>query len=254
MKRRTRDWDKNRGPRKGARFAYQNRPRQGIPATLRPSSEIKYFDTELENKTLIECGTGFASSHSLDPTTGGTRGTLFYPKLGNDINNRIGKKVRILSIRMNGVLRYTQTTGLSSIAGDSNCRIVLVVNKQTNGITAAPGEVIQSGPTTTVGGMNQFQNLNYLGKYRVLKDKRFVVSDPQYIGTTGAGTVDNSGTIRNFKLSHKFRKPFIVHFNSGTAETVADVVQNSLHLFGGVHFTDIEMTISYKCRVSYMDM
>ena len=177
---------------------------------------MKYFDMTLSNQTLVDIsGANWSSTMTLDPSG---RGTLFFPALGNDIDQRIGKKVRIHKVTVRGHIRSTQST-LSSPQDANHIRILLVVNKQTNGITLSPVEVLSSG-SATQGNINAFANFNFFGKYRILKDKHIFLQNPQLVGAIGGSNVEAVGLIRPFKFVHKFKKPFIVHFNAGDRKSV----------------------------------
>lgn len=235
-------------PNKRPAYSYQNRPRQ--VATYKASSERKYFDTGLNSVLVPNTQTGWLAGNVLDPAT-----TLCCPSLGNDINNRIGKKIQILRVHIKGYIEVVPLTAQSDFSQYPPIRLALVANLQTNGVTVSPTEVFNSAALTGNGAIMSFQNVNFLGKYRVLKDRTFRTSDPGLaVGTVSAGTIETSGTTIPFKMIHKFRKPFHITFNAGTTSTVSDIVSNSLHLIGASVDTLPTIRLSYRCRVTYVDL
>lgn len=255
-RRRTSSQQYGRNIRMRPRYAYQNRPRQGIPATLMPSSEMKYFDSSENSRDVNQVTSqAWGTAHRLDPIDPNgpvSRQCLFWPQLGNDINSRIGKKISVLKITVRGSLQIIANTATGNLDNNPMARLLLVLNQQTNGIAMEPGELLLTGSSVGSSNLFAFQNVNFLGKHRILKDKyyRLPTVDYQLVGAN----VQNSGTIVNFKLSHRFRKPLVVTFNSGQNQTVADIVSNSVHLIGACNNGDLVMQASYKCRTYYKDM
>ena len=209
-------------------------------------TERKYFDTE-RTSTALNATTSNWANGEYDPAT---LNNLFSPSLGDDFNNRTGRKCQVLSIRIRGSIGIPQQA--NQTAGDpaTRIRLVLVQDKQTNGAQLNAEDVINSGAASNARDM--FQNPAFFGRFRILKDKNIVLQNPNfsYDGTN----IEQAGLAKDFKISMNFKKPIDVHFNTTNGGTVADIVDNSFHVIAACDDVTLAPAILYKCRVTYMDV
>lgn len=233
-KRKERAWDKPRDTR-----------RQRVDETLlTQSSETKYFDADKSSSTLATVSADWPLGARQDPSP---FNCLCAPQLGNDINNRIGKKITVMKVTVRGqVFVDALTAAQQSIP--QVFRIILLVNKNCNGAQPTPSEVISSANANNM--IYGYSNLSFFGKYRILKDKTFTLTPQNSVGDTT--TNETAPVVQRFKLTHKFAKPLVVTFNTNTG-AVADIVQNSLHIIAGYNTSSPAANISYKSRVVYKD-
>lgn len=227
----------------------RSRPITVVPRSFgnpRAITERKYFDAEVNGTSLAALTASFASAE-LDPAT---LNTLFAPTQGNDYLNREGRKVQILSIKVRGEIRCPAQTDQTATDAASNIRLLLVHDKQTNAAQLNSEDVITSGAGNVA--IQMFQNPAFFGRFRVLKDKMITIQNPtvSYDGTN----LEQSGLTRNFKMTVKFKKPVIVHFNATNGGTVADIVDNSFHIIGGTTSTGLAPAIYYKVRTVFVDV
>lgn len=208
-------------------------------------TERKYFDSN-GSANLLGITTSWAGAE-LDPAT---LATLVVPVLGSDYNNRVGRKIQILSIKIRGTITVPPQTSQTSGDSATKCRLVLVLDKQTNASQLNAEDVFNSGGASDA--VNMFQNPSFFGRFRILKDKTFKLEDPNlvYDGTQ----LLQQGLLYNFKMIHKFVKPMYIHFNSTNGGTVADIIDNSFHLIGGVQGSVLVPNILYKVRTTYLDV
>lgn len=238
--------------RRRATKPYFYKRRMFLPRTAGAAgvTERKYYDSYLAPTALSSANTWAGSE--IDPAA---TLCLFAPQEGADINNRIGRKVNIVSIKIRGFIQCASQTAQSSCDYGTSCRVILYVDNQTNA-AQAQGEDLMADPGAAdpfLCGMT-FQNTNNFGRFKSLRDKTYVLQNPA-VGrsTDGANVVIQNGLVKNFKLSYRFRKPFSVKFNSTNGGTVADIVDNSLHLIARVSNTGMAPSICYQCRVVYTD-
>lgn len=204
-------------------------------------TERKYYDTNLASTAFAAAGATFAGME-LDPATANT---LFSPVQGDDYNNRQGRKVHVLAIKIRGMITYPVSDNQVAALVTPHLRILLVQDKQTNAAQLNSEDVIQTN-------MMGFQNPAFFGRFRVIKDKIVNFTDPMrsYDGTN----IQQSGDQRFFKMKVKFAKPIIVHYNSTNGGTVADVIDNSFHLIGGSSDTGLAPSIAYRVRTTFVDL
>lgn len=218
--------------------------------TPRAITERKYFDTQLAGTALADGGGTSWAGGELDPAAGAN--TLFVPTTGDDFNNRTGRKVQVIALKLRGRVSCAAQTAQATADNSSACRLILVMDKQTNGAQLNAEDVINSGGATQ--SLLMYQNPAFFGRFRVLKDKMYTLQNPSMAPNTAAGgTIQQSGLNLNFKMNIKFKKPVVVHFNSTNGGTVADIVDNSFHLIGLTNNTALVPTVEYKCRTVFLD-
>jgi len=231
------------------RFAKAPR-RQFVPRTMGAlaNSESKYFDLFL-SATAISEATSWTGSE-LDPAG---YDTLCDPSEGADIDNRIGRKIAIYKIAIRGVIDTTALPDVADIVSAPAVRLILYMDKQTNGAQSLGTDVMAApGAANLPLKFSTFQNLNNLGRFRVLRD---VVFQPRTVtaGTDGANTTSQNMQAIPFKMNVNFRTPVIMKFNSTNAGTIGDIVDNSFHLIGTKSNAAFASTISYQVRSYYKD-
>lgn len=230
--------------KKARRAGYTTVPRtRGVYA----KGEMKYFDTE-KDQTAIAASTNWTGTE-YDPAT---FNCLFVPVQGAAINQRIGRAVKVLKLKMRGFIVCSPQ--VNAIAGDAATivRLILYQDCQTNS-TQAQGEDVMQSPTTANAPLasNTFQNINNFGRFRVLKDKVFSFMNPNmgYDGTN----LEQAGLIKPFKFNVVFNPPIEVRFNATNGGSVADIIDNSFHVIANISSADLTPYISYQCRVCFKE-
>lgn len=213
-------------------------------------TERKYFDTQLANTTLNASATDWTATE-VDPTT---LNCLFVPVLGDDFNNRTGRNVRLMKIKVRGEIRYAVQTNQATLDITPKVRLILYVDRQTNGVQAQGEDLIQSG-SATAPSIDMFQNVNNFGRFRVLRDRTFTLTQPNVVAATAAGnTIIQGGCVKNFEFNYTWKKGLVVHFNNTNGGTVADIVDNSIHLVCNASDNAIAPQINYKVRSTFLDL
>jgi len=199
------------------------------------NTEMKYFDS-FKNSTNLTATVDWSTSR-MDP---GTLDTLFVPIQGDDIINRTGRKVKILHIKIRGQVRMIAgaTTGAEKI------RIVLACDKQTNAAAALGSSIfgVLSGAPAAENGVNIFMNAANFGRFTILKDKTFISQPPE-----------TAGNYRMFNFKFTWKGEMMTHFNTTNGGTIADIVDNSLHLYANCNDVTSQPQIAYFCRVGFVD-
>lgn len=200
---------------------------QRPPGNPRALTERKYFDSTVDNVAMTDISLSWASAR-LDPTT---LSTLFAPTQGDSYNNRDGRKVLLAGIRINWQCDIATQTNQSAADAGSKVRLLLVQDLQTNGVQLNSEDVITSG--SAKAGVCMHQNPAYFGRFKVWKDKVFVMENPAMTNNASATTIQQNGLTRFGKWKLNFKKPIPINYNTGNAGTVADIVDNSFHIIGG---------------------
>jgi len=212
----------------------------GTPLAI---TERKYFDSD-GTGALAQLTTNF-NGGELDPAAN----SLFTPTTGDDYNNRTGRKVQVVSIKITGRIDCAAQADQVALDSAAMCRVLLVQDKQTNAAQLNSEDVITSGAAS--GATLMFQNPAFFGRFVVLKDKRWIFQGPTvtYDGTN----IEQGGLQKYFKWNLKFKKPITIHFNGTNGGTIADIVDNSFHVIGGCSNNSLAPTLTYKCRTTFLD-
>lgn len=225
-------------------------PRAGYSSVARTrgasvQGEMKYFDTEVAGGAIpsIAAWTGT----EFDPTT---FNTLCVPTVGAAINQRIGKAIKVMKIKINGIITVAAQSDAAAADGGSKVRLILYQDKQTNA-AQAQGEQVMTPSTAAANAPNVFQNIDNFGRFVVLKDKTIIMENPNltYDGTN----VEQNGILKPFKFTVKFKTPVQVRFNATNGGSVADIVDNSFHVIANCSSTGLLPNINYVCRVCYKE-
>lgn len=226
----------------GTQLMIVEKPRQQLMAK---ASSHRYNTTNLQNQALVAAGiaTSWAGCE-LDPSIN----TLLAPQIGDDIGSRESRRIQVLNVRFRGQIvmndQAARTTGLDPTI----IRILLVGDLRTNGVQLNAEDVMSDN------GVFAFTDLSQFGKFQIYKDKTYIAQDPNL----GVGIVANqaisNGRVIPFKLSHTFKKPFIMNFNAANAGNVTDVIDNSLHLIGCASNIDLAPTLTYNVRSTFVNI
>lgn len=252
-------------PRKYTRFvAPRQMGRIGYASVARTrgaavTGEMKQFDCE-QSVAIAATTTTWVPGTLVDPSTTINLGSaavanplcLFAPTVGSALNQRIGRQVKMMKVKVNGFLQVPVQATQAAADAATKVRIILVMDKQSNAgqMTSAQLQRDAGSAGTTVCS---FQNPDNFGRFKVLKDKTLFLSNMNLAGSPTAGDVVQAGFNLPFKFSYRFKKPVDVHFNATNGGTVADIVDNSLHMICGANAISYAPSITYYSRVSYKE-
>lgn len=246
-----------------AMVAAKARQRRGYGSVARTrgaavQGETKYFDTELQPTAISAVTTTWVAGTLVDPTTTinlgdaaiATPGCLFAPKVSAALNGRIGRKVLIKKVKLTGVINVPTHSAQATGDAGTKIRAMLVLDQQTNASAMTSAQLLNdAGNALTT--ISSFQNPNNFGRFKVLKDKTFFLGDLAMTGAAAA--IEQSGTVIPFKMSYVFKRGLRVDFNATNGGTVADIIDNSLHVVCGANNVQLIPSLSYYSRVSYVD-
>jgi len=215
-------------------------------------TERKYFDSERTGATVDAITSSWGAGTIVDTIGAAALAQLciFAPIQGDDIFNRTGRRVDVLSIRIKGTFIVPQQTNATTADGPPIIRYLLVQDNQTNGAQMTPASCIASGLAASQA-WNMSQSTASFGRFKVLKDKYITLQNPA-ISWDGTD-IEQNGLARQFKINYKFNKPVRINYNASNGGTVADVVNTSFHFLCGASNIQLAPTLSYMCRTVFMD-
>lgn len=169
------------------------------------------------------------SGAEADPT-----GSCLNPVVqGDGESNRDGRKYVITSVYVKGVLSVTGGTSLD----DPTVMLTLVQDKQTNGAQLNSEDVLTS-PGIAINAM---RNLQYIGRFNVLKSMRIDMKPRSAWNGTAFSTSQTP-----FEMYVKCKIPV---FCNGTTGDVSTITDNSIHLIATS--TSTAVTLSYNSRIRF---
>lgn len=238
-------------------------PRPGYGSVARTRSaavtgEMKYFDVELTTTAVALLTTTWVAGTILDPVTTINLGDaavatplcLFAPKVSAALNGRIGRKVKVLKIKIKGMVSIAAQSAGATGDPATKVRILVVQDMQTNAAQMTSALLMNdAGAANTT--IHSFQNPNNFGRFRVLKDKNIIFGNASMTGAAAA--IEQSGMKQSFSFSRKFKQPILVNFNATNGGTVADIIDNSFHVIAGTDSQGLAPSLAYYCRVCYKE-
>jgi len=229
-------------------------------AARQPVGEMKYFDCSLEDSALAAVTTTWVAGTAKDPANTINLGSaavatplcLFAPTVGAALNQRIGRQVSMMKCRVAGTVSIINQAAQAATDTSSKIRIILVLDKQTNAAQMT-GAQLQNDSGTNASTISSFQNPNNFGRFKVLKEKVLTLGDLNMTGSPTAADVIQAGVKRAFKMNYKFKTPVVVHFNATNGGTVADIIDNSLHVIAAADNITYAPLLSYYTRVAFKE-
>lgn len=236
---------------------YRTMPARSVTQAAPGLGEMKYFDVERTSVALTAITTTWASTN-LDPSTTINLGDaavatplcLIAPIVSASLNGRIGRKIRIFKVKLRGMVSCAAQSTAATADSATHCRVLLVLDKQTN-VAQMVGTDLLMGGGAASSTIHSYMNVNNFGRFQILKDKQLIFGNASM---TGAATViEQSGLMQKLKMGWKFNDGLKVNFNGTNGGTVADIIDNSLHVIGACTSAGLAPSISYYCRVCYKE-
>ena len=111
--------------------------------------------------------------------------TLCVPVVGAAYNQRIGKEINIVKMKIRGGFILPPQEEDSNSVPAMVIRYGVFQDMQTNG-TQAGGQLVMTPTTTAVQAPFTFQNIDNFGRFKVLKDKIAIIQDPNIGGAANS--------------------------------------------------------------------
>lgn len=154
---------------------------------------------------------------------------------GDGSSNRDGRQITIQSIQMK--IRGEQDPSAAAANGTTVVRFMIFIDNQANALAPAVGDVLD---TTSAGVADALRNLNNRKRFKILMDRRYVVS------LLGDGGFADDFYMKRDGLCK-------TTFNAGTAGTVADITTGSVYLLYGSDTAVAPPPIVYNVRLRFTE-
>jgi len=238
-------------PAKRPRYTNRGVPRttggtlmRGVPG------EMKYFDCALAQSALVSSASWTATVRDPVLTPVVNMNCLFAPTVGTGVNQRIGKACKMLKMKIKGTIIVPAQSNQTATDEGCKVRILLVEDMQTNG-SQCDGADLLGTQGTVQEAINTFQTVNNFGRFRVWKDKSYILENPN--GSWDGTNIEIWGLKKQFKFNLNWRNGYNIRFGSGGAGTVGDIVDKSFHIIAMTDNLNLSPAITYCCRVCFKD-
>lgn len=199
--------------------AYKANPSRAL--TMGAPPEKKYLDT---TATAVNA-----------PTTGVIQAVFTVIPQGTTEITRVGGKITVTNFNVRGNFSLT-TTALSGTPNNDVVRMILFIDKQTNGAAPAVTDILKSA------NGQAYMNLDNVDRFQILKDKMIKV------GFTASGSTNLVGDLVPWKINKKMNLP--IHYSSTTG-AITEVKSNNIYML----FTSWQgvVNFNYYARVKFTD-
>ncbi len=209
--------------------------------------ELKFHDTK-SNVNLVKSST--ATGLEVDPAT-----TLCLNAMvqGTGPTERIGRRIWMKSIQIEGHVAFPGQTLQTAPNIDHVCTIWIVLDTQTNKAQAQSEQVFTNVAALTTMTPYLYRNMENTDRFRILKKKTIRMRTD----VTSEGAIADppkyahSGQRVPFKMFIYLKKLTTLFDPASTLGTISQVMDNSLHVMAGVSDTGGVPIIDYQARLRF---
>jgi len=205
--------------------------------------ETKFYDTTLSAATIAAATD--ATGGEYDPSATSMIST---PAQGDSEQQRDGKKILIKNVQIKGIVVRPQTEDAVAPPGGDNVFIALIQDLQSNGAQMNSEDCFKNLAGTAAGATVPLRNLLYSERFRVLKSEMLNMDVPS-VSAEGDNLHSAVGVTKCFEWFVPFPEGLPVNFNAGTTASIANVVDNSLHV---IAYSNLGVcTLTYNARIRF---
>lgn len=205
--------------------------------------ETKFYDTKLIASAL-NTNTAGADGEKDESATVGPSTIL----QGDGEQERDGLKATLISMHVQGVILTAIQINKTVLQPATGIFIALVWDKQTNGALLNSEDVYINPGGSANTGTSLVRNLQQSHRFQVLATRKMTIQHP--MATYDGTNMEIGGSLKPFNIFVKFKTPIIARY-SNTTSTIANSVDNSLHVLAWCTDDSLAPTISYTCRVRF---
>lgn len=205
--------------------------------------ETKFYDTALAATAILNPTD--AAGGELDPSATSMIST---PAVGDGEQNRDGKRIILKNVQIKGLINRVGTEDAVDPPNSDKVFLALVLDTQSNGAQLNSEDVFKNLSASIFGATTPLRNLLFAQRFRVLKQELFDM-DAYNVGVEATNLHSMAGNSKCFEWFLPL-KDLPVNFNAGTTASIANVVDNSLHIIG--YSTGAgNCTLTYNARIRF---
>lgn len=227
----------------GARYG-RNRRRQYPARVATLGIEKKFYDTALAATALV--APLDAAGGEFDPSATSMIST---PAVGDAEQSRDGKKIIIKSAQVKGTVHLPPGEDVANPTVACQVFVALVLDTQTNGAQLNSEDVFKNLANEAGSAAGPMRNLLFGPRFKILKSEILDLNS-QTLAVEATDLFAHAGLRKNFEWYCPMELP--VNFNAGTTASVANVIDNSLHVIAYATNVSNAPTISYNARIRFV--
>jgi len=205
--------------------------------------ETKFYDTMLANASVAAATD--ASGGEYDPSATSMIST---PTQGDGEQQRDGKRINILNVQVKGSVTRTFQEDIVNPPSADRVFVALVLDTQSNAAQMNSEDCFKNLSNTVTGNASPLRNLLQSSRFRVLKSEVLDLTYPT-LGVEGDNLHSVGAVQQCFDWFIPFPAGLPVNFNSGTTASIANVVDNSLHVIA--YSQTAQPTLTYNARIRF---
>lgn len=218
------------------------------PAILRSHAvEIKWVDVTNGGTPPVDLTMSQTTANSL------MNGLL----LGTGPNQRLGRKIRLKSLRLRGIIRKAQGTA-PGLDGDFG-RVFVVYDRQANAVGPAYADLMQSTDLASNQSSTVWDHFNMSNsdRFKILRSYEYNAYPSTAASITGQ-PAQEPVEAQQTRIIDDFipLTDLVTQYNSGNTGGVADITTGSLYVFaqGNELVANATMKFSFTARLRFEDL
>lgn len=205
--------------------------------------EKKFYDTALAVTAILNPTD--ATGGELDPSATSMIST---PAVGDGEQNRDGKRIVIDSVHVRGTINRPPVENSIDPPVADKVFLALVLDTQSNGAQMNSEDCFKNLSGSVYGAIEPMRNLLFGSRFRVLRSDVFDL-DPRTCSAEGDNLHSVGGVTQCFDWFVPLNA-LPVNFNAGTTSSIANVVDDSLHMIG-YSIGGGNCTLTYNARIRF---
>lgn len=201
--------------------------------------ELKFLDTDVSAQAVATTVPGSES----DPTTFLGLNSI---AAGDGESNRDGRKAKMHSINLKGVIIFNAETDDVNPPTLGFCRVWIIKDKQTNGVQLSAEQVFKD-PTSAEMDQDPMINLQYKSRFSIVKKVTVMKHYPVSVWDSAANNTNTNGSKVPFSMYARVSDD--VHY-SNTTGVIANITDVSYHVIC-IGSANLDASISYTSRVRF---
>jgi len=207
--------------------------------------ERKFYDTTLV-QAAITAPTD-ATGGELDPSATSMIST---PTQGDGEQQRDGKQIACLYVEIVGTIQTAAFEASADLPSGCSVYLACVLDQQTNAAQMNSEDCFKNLGAAAGLAPNPIRNLLFGKRFRILKQRTFEMN-LDTCTQQAANDYSWPGKRHNFRWYIPL-KGLKINFNAGTTASIANVVDNSIHMIGYANSTATVPLISYNARLRFL--
>lgn len=204
--------------------------------------EKKFYDTSFTGTVAAATD---ATGGEYDPST---TSMITTPDQGDGPSQRDGKRINCKYIELKGTISLAASELNANPPTYTKVFLALVLDTQTNGAQMNSEDCFKNTVATVNGNVAPLRNLLFGSRFKILKQKVYDAT-PTSISHIAVDSFSWNGRQVEFHWYVPLHD-LPVNFNAGTTASIANVIDNSIHVIA--YSTNASVALSYNARLRFV--